>query len=77
MHSSSHCSTYEVFSACFPSPFLITDPNNVLCLRPYWLANVLQLTELKVEDKVYRQSFRPGAKPLEVTTTVFSTERLR
>jgi hypothetical protein len=24
----------------FTSRFLVTDPNNVLCLRPYWLATV-------------------------------------
>jgi hypothetical protein len=28
------------------SRFLVTDSNNVLCLRPYWLANVYQLTKL-------------------------------
>jgi hypothetical protein len=30
----------------FTSRFLGTGPNNVLCLRPYWLANVSQLTKL-------------------------------
>jgi hypothetical protein len=28
----------------FISRFLVTDPNNVICLRPHWLANVAQLT---------------------------------
>jgi hypothetical protein len=28
----------------FTSRFLVTDPKNVPCLRPYWLANVPQLT---------------------------------
>jgi hypothetical protein len=28
----------------FASRFLVTDPNNVLCLRPYRLANIPQLT---------------------------------
>jgi hypothetical protein len=30
----------------FTSRFLVTDPNNVLCLLPYRLANVSQLTKL-------------------------------
>jgi hypothetical protein len=29
----------------FTSRFLTTDPNSVLCLRPYRLANVSQLTK--------------------------------
>jgi hypothetical protein len=29
----------------FTSRFLLTDPNNVLCLCPYWQANVSQLTK--------------------------------
>jgi hypothetical protein len=32
----------------FTSHFLVTDPNNVLCLRPYRLANILQLTKLSL-----------------------------
>jgi hypothetical protein len=28
----------------FTSRFLVTDPNNVLCLRPNWLKNISQLT---------------------------------
>jgi hypothetical protein len=31
-------------SVCI-SRFLVTDPNNILCLRPCWLANVSQLTK--------------------------------
>jgi hypothetical protein len=38
MHSSSQF--------VFTKRFLVTDPNNVLCVRPYWLANVSQLTKL-------------------------------
>jgi hypothetical protein len=30
--------------AVFTIRFLVTDPNNVLCLRPYWLVNVSQTT---------------------------------
>jgi hypothetical protein len=30
----------------FTSRFLVTDPNSTLCLRPYWLANLSQLTKL-------------------------------
>jgi hypothetical protein len=29
----------------FTNRFLITDPNNILCLRPYQLANIPQLTK--------------------------------
>jgi hypothetical protein len=28
----------------FINRFLVMDPNNILCLRPYWLANFSQLT---------------------------------
>jgi hypothetical protein len=51
----------------FTDRFLINDPNNVLCLRPYWLAKVSQLTKLKVTLwlAVYRQSVRLGVKRLE------------
>jgi hypothetical protein len=30
----------------FISLFLVRDPNNVLCLRPYWLTNVSHVTKL-------------------------------
>jgi hypothetical protein len=30
----------------FTTRFLVTDPNSVLCLRRYWLANVSQLTSM-------------------------------
>jgi hypothetical protein len=33
----------------FTSGFLVTDPNNVLCLRSYWLTNISQLTKFKVK----------------------------
>jgi hypothetical protein len=39
----SKCSQFVLASRC-----LITDPNNVLCLRPYWLANISQLTKLSL-----------------------------
>jgi hypothetical protein len=32
----------------FTNRFLVTDSNNVLCIRPYWLANVSQLTKLSL-----------------------------
>jgi hypothetical protein len=32
----------------FTSRVLVTDPNNVLSLRPYWFANVIQLTMLRL-----------------------------
>jgi hypothetical protein len=37
-----NCSTHKV-SYILASRFLVTDPNNVLCLRPYRLANIPQL----------------------------------
>jgi hypothetical protein len=36
------------FQFVFTSRFMVTGSNNVLCLRPYWLANVSQLTKVKV-----------------------------
>jgi hypothetical protein len=36
----------------FPTRFLATDPNNVLCLLLYWLTDAPQLTKLKVKVKV-------------------------
>jgi hypothetical protein len=50
----------KYFQFVFTSRFLITDPNNVLCLRTYLLANVPQLTKLKVtlQLAVHLQSFR-------------------
>jgi hypothetical protein len=35
----------------FTSRFLVMDPNNVLCLRSYWLTNVHKLNKLKSEAK--------------------------
>jgi hypothetical protein len=35
------------------SRILVTDPNNVLCLRPYWLANVSQLTKTQSQSQSY------------------------
>jgi hypothetical protein len=32
------------FSHFLTSRFLVTNPTNVFCLRPYWLANVPRLT---------------------------------
>jgi hypothetical protein len=53
----------------FTSRFLVTNPDNAHCLRPYWLANASQLTKLKVRISlrlaVYRQSAHHAAKPLE------------
>jgi hypothetical protein len=64
-----NCSTYKVFYV-FTSRFLVTDPNNVLCLRRYRLVNIPQLTKLKIKVRVtsqlavYRQSVLLGVKPL-------------
>jgi hypothetical protein len=43
-HTKDHCncSTYKV-SFVFTSCLLVMDPNSVLCLSPYWLANIPQL----------------------------------
>jgi hypothetical protein len=68
----------------FTSCFLVTDTNNILCFRPYWMANVLQVTKLKVEvgikvtlrPAVYHQSVRLGAKPLEVHDQRFFVTKL-
>jgi hypothetical protein len=69
----------------FARRFLVTDSNSVLCLRPYWLANVSQLTKVRVRVKVtsqlavYRKSVRLGDKPLETHDQdfLFPTEHLR
>jgi hypothetical protein len=67
----------------FTSRFLVTDTNNVLCLRPYRLANVSQLTNrvkvnVTLRLAVYRQSVRFGSKTLETHDQYFfSTEHLR
>jgi hypothetical protein len=37
----------------FTSRFLVTDTSNVLCLRPYWLANVPQLTHCQSQSQNY------------------------
>jgi hypothetical protein len=59
-------------NSCHNCRFLVTDPINVLCLCPYWLANVSQLTKLQSQElrdtlrlAVYCQSVRFGDKPLE------------
>jgi hypothetical protein len=44
MQLSTYYRTYEVFSIVFTNLFLVTDSNNVLYLRPYWLMNMPQLT---------------------------------
>jgi hypothetical protein len=54
----------------FTSRFMVTDPNNFLCLRPYRLPNVSQLAKLRV--------VRLGGKPLETHDQFFlSIEILR
>jgi hypothetical protein len=74
-HSKDHCNcnTYKV-SYIFVSRFLVEDPNNVLCLLPYRLTNIAQLTNffncrLKIKSKlrlaVYRQSVSLDAGPPE------------
>jgi hypothetical protein len=35
----------------FTSRFLVTDPKSVLCLHPYWLANVSQLNNLSLMSR--------------------------
>jgi hypothetical protein len=55
----------------FTTRFLVMDSNNVLCLCPYRLANISQLTKLKFKAKVtlrltvYGQSIHLSAKLLE------------
>jgi hypothetical protein len=50
-------SLQHIFTSQFvlTSHFLVTNPKNVLCLCPYWLATVSQLTKLKVKIKVMLQ----------------------
>jgi hypothetical protein len=40
------------FRFVFTSRFLVTDPNKVLRLHPYWLANIPQLNHSKSESKL-------------------------
>jgi hypothetical protein len=50
----------------FTSRFLVTDPNNVLYLRPYWLVNVSQPTKLQT-CPAYNPSARTAYKtPLSI-----------
>jgi hypothetical protein len=39
-------STHAKSSPVFTSRFSVTHPKSALCLRPYWLANVSQLTSM-------------------------------
>jgi hypothetical protein len=63
------------------SPFLVMNPNNVLCLRPYWLENVSQLIKLtksQSQGQIYFTTggLRPkvclGTKPLGTHDQNFS-----
>jgi hypothetical protein len=54
---------YTKSQFAFTSPFLVKDPNNALCLHPYGLANVSQLTRLRVTLL--------GYKPLETHGQTF------
>jgi hypothetical protein len=62
----------KCFQWAFTSRFPATDPSNALFLRPYWLANIPQLTKLRVRVRVrvtlrlavYRQSIRLDDKTL-------------
>jgi hypothetical protein len=52
----------------FASRFLVKNPSSVLCLRPYWLANVSQLTRVRVRLTLrlaspYFFSLTHGAEP--------------
>jgi hypothetical protein len=47
-----NCSTHKVFYV-FISRFLVTDPDNVPCLRSYRLANIPQLVQLKSKSKLF------------------------
>jgi hypothetical protein len=58
-HSKDHCndSTHEVLYV-FTSCFLVTATDNILCLRPYWLTNIPQLTNLKVKVTLHGPSIK-------------------
>jgi hypothetical protein len=67
----------------FTSRFLVTDPNNVLCLRPCLLFSILQQTKLRATVSVtlrlavYFQLVRLRDKPLEThQQRFFPTEHL-
>jgi hypothetical protein len=53
-----------VFTSCF----LVTDPNTVLFLCPYWLANVPQLTEFRSKSKLCYDQRSFGQSALEYST---------
>jgi hypothetical protein len=53
----------------FTNRFLITDPNNVLCLLPYWLANSLHLTKLRVRVSDLLYDWRFPANQLVLATS--------
>jgi hypothetical protein len=59
----------KCFQFAFTSRFPATDPSTALFLRPYWLANVPQLTKLRVRVTlrlaVYRQSICLDDKTLD------------
>jgi hypothetical protein len=81
MQSSSHYSIQYTMSSQFvlTSYFLVTDPNNILCLHPYWLANVPQLTHcfncrLSESELLYDWRFASNffvlvISPLRLTTS--------
>jgi hypothetical protein len=54
--------TEHAKSSVFTSPYLVTDPNNVLCLRHYRLATVLKLANSNVDSQLMTATpfFRPS-----------------
>jgi hypothetical protein len=53
----------------FTGRFLVTDPNNALCIRPYRLTNISQLAKLKVKLTV------KGTLPLAVYFLPYKKEK--
>jgi hypothetical protein len=71
-HSKDHCncSTYKVFCV-FTSHFLVTDPNKVLSLRRYGLANIPHLTHCSICPGYNISAWTTQKTPLIVVVQLF------
>jgi hypothetical protein len=73
-HTIQLTTTHTKSSQFFYSRFLVTDPNSVLCLCPYWLLDVSQLTKFRVPELLYdwrfiANQFVLAPSPLRLTSS--------